>query len=91
VLACSALKHRYRQRLLDGRQEAVMAFLSVTAADDEERVLGRKDHFFGEPLLASQFAALELPKDEDRVYVVATDGKPPDEMAEAIIGLLRLA
>jgi gluconokinase len=91
VVACSALKRSYRLRLLDGRSEAVMAFLSVTWQDDEDRVLARKGHFFAEPLLASQFATLEVPHDEERVYVVTTDGRPAGQMADAIIGLLRLA
>jgi gluconokinase len=91
VVACSALKRSYRLRLLDGRAQAVMAFLVVSWQDDEDRVLARTGHFFAEPLLASQFATLELPKDEDRVHVVTTDGRPADQMADAIIDLLRLA
>jgi gluconokinase len=91
VVACSALKRSYRQRLLDGRAEVVMAFLAVSWQDDEDRVLERKGHFFAEPLLASQFATLEVPHDEDRVLVVATDGRPADQIADAIIGRLRLA
>jgi gluconokinase len=91
VVACSALKQTYRRRLLDERAEAVMAFLSVTFQDDEDRVHARKDHFFGEPLLASQFATLEVPQDEDRVHVVTTDGRPADQIADVIISLLDLA
>jgi gluconokinase len=91
VVACSALKRSYRERLLGGRVEAVMAFLCLSWQDDEQRVLARKGHFFGEPLVASQFAALELPQDEDRVYVVPTEGRPANQMADAIIALLGLA
>jgi gluconokinase len=90
VLACSALKRSYRAALL-GRREAVIAFLSVSWQDDEQRVLARKGHFFAEPLLASQFQALEPPDDEDRVYVVPSDNRPADQVADAIIKELKLA
>jgi gluconate kinase len=41
-------------------------------------------------LLASQFATLQMPQDEDRVYVLTTDGRPADQIADAIIAHLRL-
>jgi len=91
VLACSALKRSYREALLTGREEAVMAFLSVSWQDDEQRVLARKGHFFAEPLLASQFQTLEPPDGEDRVYVVPSDNRPADDVAAAIIERFKLA
>jgi gluconokinase len=91
VVTCSALKRSYREALLAGRDQVVMAFLSVSWHDDEARMLARKGHFFAEPLLASQFATLEVPEDEDRVYVVSSAGRPADQVAGEIIGLLRLA
>lgn len=91
VLACSALRRSYRSQLLQGRPQVVMCFLAVSRDDDEKRMLARKGHFFREPLLASQFATLELPQDEERVYVVQPDERPPDELADAIISQLGLA
>jgi len=90
VLACSALRRSYRRQLLDGRPQVVMCMLAVSRDDDEKRVRARQGHFFGERLLASQFAALELPADEERVSVVQTDGRSPDQLADAIIGQLGL-
>lgn len=91
VVACSALKRGYRQALLDGREEAVMAFLAVSWEDNEARVLARKGHFFAQPLLASQFAALEMPEAEERVHVVYSEGRSADQVADTIIDLLGLA
>lgn len=89
VLACSALKRSYREQLLNGRDEAVMIFLEISQEQDEARVLTRKGHFFAEPLLASQFAALELPDpSERRVYSFPTSGQAPAQLAAAIIGRL---
>jgi gluconokinase len=91
VLACSALRRSYRRQLLDGRPHVQMCFLTVSREDDERRVLARKHHFFAEKLLASQFAALELPdQHEERVFVLPTDGRSPDELADIIIAKLGL-
>ncbi|MBO0825704.1 MAG: gluconokinase [Actinobacteria bacterium] len=91
VLACSALKRRYRQELLDGRDEAVIVFLEISREQDEARVLARKGHFFAEPLLASQYAALEAPDPtERRVYPIATSSQPPGKLAADIIARLGL-
>jgi len=89
VIACSALKRSYRESLLGGRAQAVMVFLEVSREQDEARVSQRKGHFFAEPLLASQFAALELPDPaETRVYPVATADQPPGQLAGEIIARL---
>jgi gluconokinase len=91
VLACSALRRAYRDELLGGRDEAVMVFLMIDAAQCATRVLARTGHYFAEPLLASQFAALEPPDPaESRVYPVQTSNEPPGQLAADIIGLLGL-
>jgi gluconokinase len=89
VLACSALKRSYRENLLGGRAQAVMVFLVVSREQDESRVSQRKGHFFAEPLLASQFAALELPDPaEQRVYPVPTTDQQPGQLTSEIIARL---
>ncbi|HYK68278.1 MAG TPA: gluconokinase [Streptosporangiaceae bacterium] len=91
VLACSALKRSYRDELLGGRDQAVMVFLEVSREQDQARVSRRQGHFFAEPLLASQFAALELPDpDERRVYPVATADQPPGQLVAEIVARLGL-
>jgi gluconokinase len=91
VLACSALKRSYREELLRGRDQAVMVFLEVSREQDEARVSHRKGHFFAEPLVASQYAALEPPDPaEPRVYPVATADHGPGQLATEIIVRLGL-
>lgn len=91
TLACSALKRRYRDELLGGRQQAAMVFLTITAAQDEARLHARKGHFFHEPLMASQFAALELPDPAERqVHPVPTADRPPGQIVTDIIAMLGL-
>jgi gluconokinase len=91
VLACSALKRRYRDELLSGREQAEIVFLAITRDEDEARVAARTGHFFHEPLLASQFADLELPQDEPRVHLVSVGHRSPAQVATEVIDLLGLA
>jgi gluconokinase len=60
VVACSALKQAYRDRLEQGG-DVRFAYLKGDAATIEPRLAGRTGHFMPPSLLASQFAALEEP------------------------------
>lgn len=85
VLACSALKRSYRDVLLGGRPEVVMAFLRISQELAAERLAGRHGHFFDPHLLASQFADLEPPgPDEPSVTAVPVTGTP----AEVVAGIV---
>jgi gluconokinase len=90
VLACSALKRRYRDELLSGREQAEMVFLVINRADDEARLAARTGHFFTEPLLASQYADLELPESDERVHKVTVGQRPPGQVATEIIKVFGL-
>lgn len=63
VLACSALKHRYRKILRNGLTDVKFVYLRGTTDLIAERLSSRKNHFMNPNLLASQFATLEEPKD----------------------------
>jgi len=60
VVACSALRQRYRDRLSRGR-ELRWVFLKGDRATIEPRMASRTGHFMPASLLQSQFAALEEP------------------------------
>jgi len=62
VLACSALKQRYRQQLQQG-METKTVFLKGRFELFYSRLQKRQAHFAKETLLASQFASLEEPTD----------------------------
>jgi gluconokinase len=79
VLACSALKAKYRAYLLiDERVQLV--YLKGDAALIAKRLAGRRGHFMKADMLASQFAALEEPRRGLRVDVSA----PPAEIVKTI-------
>jgi gluconokinase len=85
VVACSALARRYRTKLLAGRPEAWIVFLEISREQAQMRLHVRHGHFFGEAMVASQFAELELPEpDEERVFPLPSTG-PPDQLAGAVI------
>ena len=66
VLACSALKQAYRDRLAEGSittGDLRMVYLKGDAATIEPRLASRSGHYMPATLLASQFAALEEPGD----------------------------
>ena len=62
VLACSALKAIYRERLAEGLATPLrILFLRADAQLLRQRLKQRDDHFFPAGLLDSQMAALEVP------------------------------
>lgn len=65
VLACSALKERYRQALLPDNGHELVRFVYLHASEDvlRERLAHRQGHYAGPELLASQLQTLEEPMD----------------------------
>ena len=61
VLACSALKERYRQRLIEGNDEVQLVYLRGSYELIWSRMSVRKDHYMKPEMLKSQFEALEEP------------------------------
>jgi carbohydrate kinase (thermoresistant glucokinase family) len=61
VIACSALKEKYRSRLNDGIAEPVWIFLQGSYEEVYERMKKRNDHYMPVQLLSTQFESLEIP------------------------------
>lgn len=70
VLACSALKRRYRDRLRLGSPSARFVFLELPPGEAAKRVGSRSGHFVSDSLVASQFADLEAPVAEKLTLTV---------------------
>ena len=87
VVACSALRRRSRDLLLDGRPAARMVFLAVDREVLARRLAARHGHFFPEQLLSSQFDALEPPAPDERVLTVVP-ADTPAATVDSIIALL---
>jgi gluconokinase len=85
VLACSALKKSYRERLKIG-PEVKFVYLKGSYEVIRERLLSRHGHFATEKILSSQFEALEEPEDA----IVVDVGKTPEEIVSEIRDRLKL-
>ena len=85
VLACSALKASYRQRLSQGIPDFTTVYLHASADLIRSRMATRTHRYMPATLLESQFAALEPPADAIAVDVAAT----PEACVAAILTELR--
>lgn len=83
VLACSALKRSYRDRLRGLAGPIRFVVLRVPREELERRLRGR-DHFMPPALLDSQLEALEL--DEDTMVVDGADD--PSSVVETLVRAL---
>jgi gluconokinase len=81
LLACSALKARYRDRLAAGIDDLRWVYLKGDFALIEARLLARKGHYMKAGLLQSQFAALEEPNDATIVDIA----EAPAQIAERLV------
>ena len=84
VIACSALKRSYRDRLRDGRPELRVIFLRVDRSTLAARLAARHCHFFSPELLDSQLADAETPLLAEPAIVVDANGPPSDVVREII-------
>ena len=89
VLACSALKRAYRDRLRVA--EAVkFVFLHGDYALIEKQLRSRHGHFMNAALLQSQFDDLEEPQQDENVLTIEL-GQTPGQIVERIKTKLNLA
>ena len=77
MLACSALKRRYRSRLGVGKPHVRLVHLDGPEALLRERIEQRTGHFMPASQLASQCALLERPTVEEAAIII--DIAPPPE------------
>jgi gluconokinase len=86
VVACSALSRSVRQRIRDGL-EGPTEFILLTARPDviEERLRNRPQHYMKAGMLASQFAALQMPQQAHCVDIE----RPLDEVVAAVVKIVR--
>lgn len=91
VLACSALKRTYRERLRLA-PEVQIVYLNGTPQLLQQRLHARVGHFMTERMLQSQLATLEEPEDEDAIIVDIAQS-PAEIVAEirASLGLTKIS
>ncbi len=61
VIACSALRKKYRRMLSDNVAELQFVYLQGDYSTIQERMIAREDHYMKPGMLESQFESLEEP------------------------------
>jgi gluconokinase len=84
VLACSALKQRYRDALGLQAPNKQTIYLEISRHAAEQRLQGRAGHFMPASLVASQFDALEVP-----THAISVDATlPPATLVRELLAKL---
>jgi gluconokinase len=83
VLACSALKAKYRDTLEANMPKGTVTFVLLDGSKDliSERLAARKNHYMNPKLLESQLATLEPPSE---AFTIVND-RPPAEIVRDIL------
>jgi gluconokinase len=84
VLACSALKERYRQQLVAGHPEVQIVYLKGSYELIWSRMAARPGHYMKPQMLQSQFEALEEPQNALTVEI----SLPVEKIVEKIVATL---
>lgn len=91
VLACSALKRSYRQRLLGSVSQAELVYLKGTPDLIRQRLQDRQHHVATVEILQSQFADLEEPSKDERALTVNVERSPCQIVSDITQHLQRTA
>jgi gluconokinase len=90
VVACSALKRRYRDVLIGDRADVRLVYLKGDEALIARRIATRHEHFMPRALLHSQFEALEEPGPDENPVIVSIEPSPR-EIVTQIMSALNMA
>src|SRR5579862_1238738 len=88
VVACSALKRRYRTVIVGNRPDVRLIYLKGSMELIGRRIAARHEHFMPQSLLQSQFEALEEPGPDEHPLVVSIEPRPREIVAK-ILDMLR--
>ena len=83
VVACSALKEKYRSIL--NIKEEYLVYLKITKNNAKTRIKNRQGHFMPDSLVNSQFAILEEPN----VCITLDETLKPDEMITHLTSIIK--
>jgi gluconokinase len=89
VLACSALKRRYRDVLVGNRADVRLVYLKGGEPLVARRMAARHGHFMPKGLLHSQFETLEEPGADENPVTVSIEASPRDVVERILASLGR--
>ena len=85
VITCSALRRRYRDRIIGGHDDVRLVYLFADRAVLADRLRARQGHYMPPALLDSQLATLEPPGADEHPIAVDVGGTP-DQAVQAVLG-----
>ena len=91
LIACSALKRKYRDLLCQGKRGEKFYFIHLSGSPSliKERMENRTDHFMKAGMLKSQFSDLETLGEDEQGFTVDIS-PPPKEVVSKIRSLMHL-
>jgi gluconokinase len=87
IIACSALKRRYRDVLIGDRADVRLVYLKGDETLIARRFATRHEHFMPRSLLHSQFEALEEPGPDENPVTVSIEPAPREIVARILSAL----
>jgi carbohydrate kinase (thermoresistant glucokinase family) len=87
VVACSALRRAYRDRLRAGHGDLIFLHLAGASEVIATRQAARQGHFMPPSLMASQFATLEDPAEEADAVTVSVQASPHEVVGNILSSL----
>jgi carbohydrate kinase (thermoresistant glucokinase family) len=87
VVACSALKRRYRDVLVGDRADVRLVYLKGDETLIARRIATRHEHFMPRSLLHTQFEALEEPGREENPIIVSIEPQPREIVTRILSAL----
>lgn len=87
VVACSALKRRYRAVIIGNRPDVRLIYLKGDIDLIARRMTARHEHFMPLSLLESQFEALEEPGPDEHPIVTSIEPRPREIVAQILAAL----
>ena len=87
VVACSALRRAYRERLRAGHSDLIFLHLAGAPEVIATRQAARQGHFMPPSLMASQFATLEDPAEEADAVTVSVQASPHEVVGNILSSL----
>jgi carbohydrate kinase (thermoresistant glucokinase family) len=89
VVACSALKRAYRDRIREQAGPVCFVFLNGSFELIEARLHQRVGHYMQAGLLTSQFQTLEIPQSDETDVITLAITQPVDDLVRQVLAALQ--
>jgi carbohydrate kinase (thermoresistant glucokinase family) len=89
VVACSALKRAYRDRIRQQANPVCFVFLNGSFELIDARLHQRVGHYMQAGLLTSQFQTLEIPRNDETDVITLSITQPVDNLVSQVLAALQ--